>query len=342
VNSAHGNVYIQTNDGDRNEVVAFRRRSDGGLERTGEVATGGRGSGRPHLASQGSIALRKGWLLVTNACSDDVSVLATDGGPPTLVDRVASGGSTPTSVAVHGARVFVLNTGEQPNVTGFELGEDGRLIRRADRTESLPLGSDPAQVAFSPDGRTLVVTDRATNSIHAFALDEGGRILGRVTHPSSGATPYGFDFRPDGTLVVSEAAGAEVGKASASSYALGAPAQLRPLAGPVGNTRSEVCWAVVSRDGRYAFVTNFGDGTISTYALADDGTIELHAAVAATTVDGKPGLRDEALSADGSFLYALHADSRRVFGWHVGDDGALTPIGSVDGLPATAAGLAAS
>lgn len=341
MNDGHGTVYVQTNDGDLNEVVVFGRGPDGRLERLGAVATGGRGSGKRHLASQGSIALRNGWVLVTNAGSDDVSVLATDGETLTLVDRVASGGSEPTSVAVHDAIAYVLNAGGAPNITGFELGEDGRLVRLPDGTTPLATGSDPAQVAFSPDGRTLVVTDRANDSIHAFALDNG-RVVDAVTYPSSGATPYGFDFRPDGTLVVTEAAGAQIGKASASSYMLEAPARLQPVAGPVGNTQSEVCWAVVSRDGRFAFVTNFGDGTISTYAIGEDGTIELQDAVAATTVDGEPGLRDEALTRDGRFLYALHADSSRVYGWEVGGDGALTPIGSVDGLPATAAGLAAS
>jgi len=341
MNEQHGTVYVQTNDGVLNEVVAFRRAPDERLERRGAVATGGRGSGKPHLASQGSIALRNGWVLVANVGSDDVSVFARDDETLTLVDRVASGGSEPTSVAVHDTFAYVLNAGGEPNVTGFELGEDGRLVRLPDGTAALPAGSDPAQVAFSPDGRTLVVTDRASDSIHAYAL-ERGRVLGTATHPSSGATPYGFDFRPDGTLVVTEAAGAQIGKASASSYALESPARLRALAGPVGNTRSEVCWAVVSRDGRYVFVTNFGDGTISTYAIADDGKIELRDAVAATTVDGQPGLRDEALSRDGRFLYALHADSRRVYGWEVGGEGSLSPIGSVDGLPATAAGIAAS
>jgi 6-phosphogluconolactonase (cycloisomerase 2 family) len=43
----------------------------------------------------------------------------------------------------------------------------------------------------------------------------------------------------------------------------------------VGNTRSEVCWAVVGKDGRHAYVTNFGYGTISSYGISADGTIEL-------------------------------------------------------------------
>jgi 6-phosphogluconolactonase (cycloisomerase 2 family) len=99
---------------------------------------------------------------------------------------------------------------------------------------------------------------------------------------------------------------------------------------------------VISKDGRFVFVTNFGDGTISTYEIAGDGSIELREAVAATTVEGEPGIRDEALTSDGRFLYALHADTGRVFGWEVQNGGALAPLGSANGLPLTAAGLAAS
>ena len=76
------------------------------------------------------------------------------------------------------------------------------------------------------------------------------------------------------------------------------------------SSRSEVCWAAVSKDDRYAYVTNFGDGTISSYTIGDDGDLSLLAPVAATTVDGQKGIRDEAFSADGEYLYALHPDAR--------------------------------
>src|SRR5262249_14133469 len=105
--------------------------------------------------------------------------------------------------------------------------------------------------------------------------------------------------------------------------------------------RSEVCWAVVTKDGRHAYVTNFGDGTVSSYEISPDGSIHLLEPVAATTRLGEKGLRDAALSADGSFLYALDADSQEVYAWLVGDEGRLAPVGAVDGLPATVAGLAA-
>ena len=90
-------------------------------------------------------------------------------------------------------------------------------------------------------------------------------------------------------------------------------------------------------------MTNFGDGTISRYVAGADGTTR------ARTIPSQPrrsrarrACGDEALSADGRFLYALDADAQRVFGWAVEDDGSLTPVGSFDGLPATVAGLASS
>jgi hypothetical protein len=64
--------------------------------------------------------------------------------------------------------------------------------------------------------------------------------------------------------------------------------------------------------------------------------------VAATGREGQKGLRDEALSRDDRFLYAIDPDAAAVLGWAVGRAGELTPIGSFDGLPATVAGLAAS
>ena len=210
---AGGFVYVQTNDADHNEVVVFARRGGGALERLDSYLTGGKGSGEPHLPSQSSVALEGDRLFVTNAGSDDVTVLTAAGDNLALLDRVGSGGSTPRSVAVHGDRVYVLNTGGEPNVSGFELDDD-RLV--ALMGSSRNAGSDPAQVAFSRDGRTLIVTDRA-DKIHAFAVDAEGRIQDPITHLSSGATPYGFDLRADGVLVVTEAGGAQPGKASASS-----------------------------------------------------------------------------------------------------------------------------
>ena len=333
-------VYVQTNDAERNEVIAFDRSGDGRLSPLGTYETGGHGTGKAHLASQGSIILSDdgAWLLVANAGSDELSLFTVEPEGLRLAGRVASGGSGPTSIAVHGGLVYALNNGGTPNVSGFRL-DSAALIPVEGSTRQLSADADPAQVAFSPDGRTLVVTERGTNSISAFAVEASGLAEGPVTIPSSGATPYGFDFA-NGSVVVTEAFGGEIGKAAASSYSLRA-GQLVPTSASVADTRSEVCWAAATRDGRFVYVTNFGDGTVSSYAVRE-GALELREAVAASTRLGEPGIRDEALSRDGRFLYAIDADAQRVFGWSVGDDGGLELVGEVDGVPATVAGLAAS
>jgi 6-phosphogluconolactonase len=334
-------VYVQTNEPDANRVLAFRRGADGQLSELAAYPTGGAGDGVPHLTSQGSVVLTGDGrhLLVANAASNDVSVFAVHDDGLELVQTVATGGKTPKSIAEHDGLVYVLNTGS-PSLSGFRLGASG-LEPLPDSERGLPAGADPAQVGFRPDGRMLVVTERGTDSIATYELGADGLLAERVAHPSSGPTPYGFAFTRGGTMVVTEAFGAQTGKAAASSYVLD-NSSFTSVTRSAGNGRSEICWAVISKDDRYAFTTNFADGAVSRYAIADDGSIELDDAVAATAVEGNPGLRDEDLTADGSFLYAIDAGAQRIFGWQVGEGGSLTPVGSWEGVPRTVAGLAAS
>jgi 6-phosphogluconolactonase (cycloisomerase 2 family) len=157
---------------------------------------------------------------------------------------------------------------------------------------------------------------------------------------SEGPTPYGFAFTSGGTLIVTEAFGAEKGAAAASSYAI-EEGSLVARTSSVGNGRSEICWAVITPDDRFAFTTNFADGAVSRYAIAADGSLSLEDATAGISVDGMPGLRDEDITSDGRFLYAIDADGGRIYGWSVDAEGSLEPVGSWDELPATVAGLAA-
>src|ERR1044072_6944273 len=95
-------IYVQTNDAERNAVVAFDRGDDGKLATVGQFATGGRGSGTPHLASQSSIVVSGERLLVTNAGSDELSLFRVTADAPELEQRVPPGGAHPTSAAGHG------------------------------------------------------------------------------------------------------------------------------------------------------------------------------------------------------------------------------------------------
>src|ERR687884_424542 len=339
--TASGAVYVQTNAAP-NEVIAFRRADDGSLDLIGSVATGGEGDRTPHLQSQGSVTLTGDGrhLLVTNAASDDLSVfsVAADGSIE-LRERVHTG-ATPRSVDESDGLVVVLNTGE-PGLVSFRLNAEG-IERLEGGDQGLDTSdADPAQIAFSPDGSMVVITQPGTDSIVTYQVTSDGTFGASSEIASEGPTPYGFAFTSGGTLVVTEAFGAEKGAAAASSYAL-EDGSLVVRTSSVGNGRSEICWAVITPDDRFAFTTNFADGAVSRFAIAADGSLALEDATAGIAVDGMPGLRDEDLSSDGRFLYAIDADGGRIYGWSIEAEGSLEPVGSWDGVPATVAGLAAS
>src|ERR1700758_5325280 len=336
-------VYVQTNDATENEVIAFSRAEDGALAPLGRYSTGGRGTGLPHLASAGSVVLSGDgrWLLVVNAGSDELSLFAVRPEGLRLADRVGSGGSKPTSVAVSGALVYVLNNGT-PNISGFNL-TDGKLAALAGSARPLSgADADPAQVSFTPGGAAVIVTERGTNSISSYVIDQRGYAQGPATIKSSGQTPYGFGVTKDGSLIVSEAFGGAIGAAAVSSYAVSGAGELTIMSGSVGDTRSEVCWVALTKDDRFAYVTNFGDGTVSCYEITADRSLRLRDPVAASAGQGEKGIRDEAISGDGRYLYAIHADAQKLCGWAVGQGGQLTPVGEFGGVPGTVAGLAAS
>ena len=227
-------------------------------------------------------------------------------------------GSTPRSVAERDGLVVVMNTGE-PRLVSFRLTPmASNRCRAAIRFSASD--ADPAQVGFSPDGSMVVITQRGTDSIVTYQVGADGTFGASSAVASQGPTPYGFGFASGGTLVVTEAFRAEKGAAAASSYAI-VDGSLEPRTGSVGNGRSEICWAVVTPDDRFAFTTNFADGAVSRYAIAADGSLSLDDATAGIAVDGMTGLRDEDLSSDGRFLYAIDADGGRIYGWSVGAAG---------------------
>jgi 6-phosphogluconolactonase len=154
-------------------------------------------------------------VLAVNAGSDDVSLIAVEREGLRLADRVPSGGSAPTSVAVSGSLVYVLNNASA-SIAGFRIDQDRLVTLEGSARELSSASADPAQVAFSRDGRVLAVTERGTDAITTFGVAEDGSLQDRATIASSGKTPYGFAFTRDGAMIVTEAFGGIVGQAAAS------------------------------------------------------------------------------------------------------------------------------
>jgi 6-phosphogluconolactonase len=342
--AAHGEatagvVYTISNDPAGNALVVYDRAADGTLSPAGSVPAGGLGTGGG-LASQGAVTLTDDGriVLAVNAGSNSVAAFSVERDGPTLLNTAPSGGVRPVSVAVDKKLVYVLNKNNAAlaTVSGFRLERNG-LTPIAGSTRFLNAGAtDAAQVKFTPDGDTLVVTGRSSNRIDTFPVLKGG-LLGDLKSfdVAPGAVPFGFDFDKKGHLLVSLAGVA--GSSGAASYDIDKDGTLSTITAPVATGQRAACWLVTSKNGRFAFVANAASNSISTFSVGRDGSIALQGVV---SVPGMTPL-DEALSENGKFLYVLAAGSDGIVELSVGDDGTLTLVGTLPGVPANAAGIAA-
>ncbi len=336
-----GAVYVMSNASTGNEVLVFDRLADGRLVPAGAVATGGIGTGGG-LGNQGALVLtdEERWLLAVNAASDDVSVFRVRRRGIELVHVESSNGSRPVSVTEDDGLVYVLNAGSD-SIAGFRLEHDGELtaipgsIRPLSRS-----GTGPAQISFDPKGDVLVVTEKATNKIVTFEVDEDGLPGAANVQNSNGATPFGFAFGKRGQLFVSEAFGGAPDASATSSYEVDRDGSLTTISASIGTTETAACWVVLTENRRFAYVSNTGSGTLSGYSVDFDGELALLDADGVTGATGTgSGPIDMAITA--RFLYSLNEAVGTIGIFRIAQDGSLTRLPFTAGLPRGANGLAA-
>jgi 6-phosphogluconolactonase (cycloisomerase 2 family) len=376
-----GAVFVQSNDVVSNDVVAFARKADGTLRELGRFPTGGVGSGSFEDAAQGLVlGTAEGeaspiqnvdqaeLLFAANAGSSTISVFRVNSDGLDLISHVPSGGKRPVSLTVNNGLLYVLNSGEsdrrlvlgpnnfldncshgdRPSVTGFRITGSGGLTPIEDSTRSLGGrgSSGCSQVSFTPDGETLIVTERTATMpgqtkdkkgvITTFDVRFDGALGARRLIDPSGTGPFGFNFLKDGTLIVAEQNGAlaNPGGGGAVSYQVNSDKSLQPINGTVDNGQTDTCWIVVTDDQKLAFAANaFTGGSITSYRVRDDGGLELLHPLASAP-DGRDanndlvqdGLTDMALSRDTSFLYQLNSIDGTLWVFRVNPDGLLSHI----------------
>ena len=337
-----GAVYTLDNDTQDNRIAVTLRLPNGNLLPFASFATGGTGTGGG-LGSQGAIAASPNGdvLLAVNPGSDEVALFRSFFFGLFLLrqDVESTGGDRPTSVAMHRRLVYVLNAGSD-TVRGFRRN-GGNLVPIPGATYGLSgPGVAAAQVGFSPDGDFLVVTERATDTIGVFPVLPNGTLGAGVFQPSAGATPFGFLFRDDGTLVVSEAAGGAPGASVVSSYRIQPNGALQVISAAVPTNQSAACWIAIPRNGDFAYATNTGDGTLTGYGLDANGALT---PLDANGITGDLGAGaaplDAEFSPNGRFLYVLDSGNDRIRAFWRQNDGSLIALATSVAQPNGTAGL---
>lgn len=338
-NGNAGYLYTEGNEAGTNHIHIYKQHADGHLSHKGSVASGGAGNAMG-LGSQGALALsdNNNWLFAVNAGDNSVSSFRVhNNGSLTLIDTKGSGGTTPISVCIKNHYLYVVNSGSS-NICGYTVGAGGTLT--AIMGANLPLSAamaGPAQIAFSPNGNYLYVTEKMTNKITSFHVNASGMASPHTSIASTGVTPFGFSTAR-GHMIVSNANGGAPNGSSCTSYSGQNTGNLNDVNGAIANNQSAACWVATTEHGRFAYVTNTGSDNISSYYVSPWGGIYLVNAAAVST--GSHPL-DICVAANNYYVYNIDGFSHSISGYNRTFLGGLVPNSAITGIPDFASGLVA-
>ena len=333
-------LYTESNAKGGNIIIEFAQTGNGLLINRNEFASGGRGTGEA-LNSQGALCVSRDMnlLFAVNAGSNTISSFRIQpNGALRLLFTLNSNGNLPRSLAIHGNILYVLNE-QSANICGFTVDANGFFSKIAGSVHNLSslTGVDAPQIGFEPDGKAVYVTEKATNLIDKFDLDDNGAITSAMYIPSTGVTPFGFDFSLRAkAMVVSNAANGATGAGSSTSYQLNGTGGLKAVNGAVGNFETSSCWLSATKYGSFAFVSNTSSNNISSYYIDTDGALTLLKPVAAQ--DGSKPI-DIVVSYDDKYIYNINSGSHTLSEYKRFPGGTLKLIGAITSLPQYAVGL---
>jgi 6-phosphogluconolactonase (cycloisomerase 2 family) len=206
---------------------------------------------------------------------------------------------------------FTVSSGQLTSLAGSArpLGLDPKATPQFTHT--------PGQVAFSPDGRRLIVTTKANGEdVDVFGVKSSGRLTTAVVNAEPGTVPFALSFDRAGHLLVAEA-----GTNALAAFTLNADRTITQLSAvPTG--QAATCW--IAPAGRFFYVSNAGSASLSAFRSDAAGQLTL---LGATATD--PGTVDAVATREGRFLYVQTGANGIVDEFAVGADGSLTPLGSV-------------
>ena len=273
-----GAVYVGTNDAAGNTIAAFGADTDGTLTPIDTYATGGLGGafdggeGLDPLISEDSVLnVDDRFVLTVNAGSNTVSSFRINRDASlSLVSTASTGGVGPNSIAHSGGLVYVSNVdsdgvftgpGDQSgNVTGLNLDPvTGELTPIEGSTREL--GNRPSDVEFSPDGGHIVVSSWNAQS---------------AALPTPGAnTIVTYGVQSDGDLT-SDAVGNAASTLVGNTDGRNLPSVIGFEVVEVGG--EQVVIATEAREffpnGELAPLDQFQTGSVSTWSLNDDGSLD--------------------------------------------------------------------
>ena len=334
-------VFVMTNDKVKNEVLTYQRGYDGQFVLRERAATGGRGSGgeTDPLQSQGALTISGDHTLLfaVNSASGSVSSFHILDGIPVLIDKETSEGAFPIAVTEHNGTVYVLNAGGSGAIVAFKADGFGRLHEIQNSSAFLTgTNSGASSISVSPNGKWLIVIEKASNSIDVFPILADGTLGTVVANKSVTAGVFATVFTPGGQLIVSEnQPNSGTDTSSISSYTINANGTLTAITQSIPTFGNGNCWNAITPNGKWVFVDNSATSSVAGFSISSAGALSPIAnTVVSTLPEGSTNL-DMAVSADGKYLFNLLSGAGAISVFTINANGTVNQLGSIEGLPQT-------
>ena len=333
-------VFVMTNDNTNNEILTYQQSANEQFVLKAHTATGGRGSGgtTDPLQSQGSLTLSHdhNLLFAINSGSGTISSFHLLGGLPILADQEPTGGAFPVAVAEHNGTVYVLNAGGNGAIVAFRADGLGRLQRIPNAAATLTAtNSGGSSISVSPNGKTLVVIEKAPNNIDTFPIQPDGTLGAVVVNHSVTPGVFSTSFTPNGQLIVSEDQPDGTDVSSISSYTINANGTITAISQSLHTLGDGNCWNAITPNGAFVYADNSATSSVAGFSVGSNGALTpIAGTILSSDPEGTTNL-DMTVSGNGKFLYTLDSGTGSVSVYSINSDGTLNQLGDIEGLPKT-------
>lgn len=197
--------------------------------------------------------------------------LESDGSLSPLVGATVLAGGPVVSVVVdpRGKRLFAtVGTGTTGEIRSFAISSSGGLSPLP--VPPAPVESAITQLAMTPDGRHMIVTNFLTNTVSSFAVTRDGGVTSVGPSVAAGEKPVIPAFSPNGRYVyVSDEGGTTI-----SGYRIDRSGRLTPTPGsPYEGGGGQPHGVAITPDGRHLYLADASVGNIPGFEVQRDGRL---------------------------------------------------------------------
>jgi 6-phosphogluconolactonase (cycloisomerase 2 family) len=243
-------------------------------------------------------------------------------------------GQGPNAVTIDPSNrhAYVANLGEN-TISQYTIGLDGQLAPMA--SPKVTAGSNPAIVVISPDGKYAYagnfgaysnIPPAGPSTISQYSVDATDGSLKALTGAAavSGSGPTAITIDPTSHYLYV----ANIGDDNIGQYIINSDGTLSPMTVPTVVSGSQPGGhpvdIAIDPTGKYVYVANQGDGSISQYTVGNDGSLTAMATPFVLT--GGTATSSVNVDPTGHFVYATNRGGTTVSQFEIDTGGALVAL----------------